>query len=175
MGILHVEQGALVVLGQLITGTGLEDVLVNAYLDIVSLKTALCDVSSIKKTRYSLQVVAHSYSGSSLTLEAWAELKCKSNPMFKYMYNILQLMILIIMLARSMREANFLLFIAVLQKLAPYFFAIDHTSYALWLSSSMTSRLCRRQTQIYTGYLELVNLLCSLLVRDSQKWHLIRP
>ena len=97
MGILHVEQGALVVLGQLITGTGLEYVLVNAYLDIVSLKTALCDVSSIKKARYSLQVLAcclhnnlvKGHSGSSLTLEAWAELKCKSNPMFKYIYNIL--------------------------------------------------------------------------------------
>ena len=91
--------GALVVLGQLITGTGLEYVLVNGYLDIMSLKTALCDVSSIKKARYSLQVLAcglhhnlvkaHSDSGSSLTQEAWAELKCKSNPMFKYMYTIL--------------------------------------------------------------------------------------
>ena len=50
--------GALVVLGQLITGTGLEYVLVNAYLDIVSLKTALYDVSSIKKARYSLLVLA---------------------------------------------------------------------------------------------------------------------
>ena len=33
-----------------------------------------------------------------------------------------------------MREANLVLFIAVLQKLAPYFFATDHTSYARWLS-----------------------------------------
>ena len=99
MGILHVEQGALVVLGRLITGTGLEYVLVNAYLYIVSLKTALCNVSSIKKAPYSLQVLAcclhhnlvkgYSDSGSSLTLEAWVELKCKSNPMFKYIYNIL--------------------------------------------------------------------------------------
>ena len=99
MGILHVEQGTFVVLGQFITVTGLEYVLANAYLDIVSLKKALCDVNSIKKARYSLQVLAcglhhnlvkaHSDSGSSLTLEAWAELKCKSNPMFKYMYNIL--------------------------------------------------------------------------------------
>ena len=84
MGILHVKQGALVVLGQLVTGTGLEYVLVKAYLDIVSLKTALCDVSSIKKARYSLQVLAcclhhnlvKAYSDSSLTMEAWAELKC---------------------------------------------------------------------------------------------------
>ena len=65
-------------------------------------------------------------------MEAWAESKCKSNVMFKYMYNILQLKIL--MLVRSMREANFWLFDAVLQKLAPYFVATDHTSFARWLS-----------------------------------------
>ena len=69
-------------------------------------------------------------SDSSLTLEAWAKLKCKSNVMFKYiMYNIIQLIILIL-LVRSMREANFVLFVAVPQKLAPYFFAPDHTNYA---------------------------------------------
>ena len=33
-----------------------------------------------------------------------------------------------------MREANLVLFIAVLQKLAPQFFSTDHTSYARWLS-----------------------------------------
>ena len=75
--------------------------LVNAYLDIVSLKKILCDVSSIKKARYSLQVLAcclhhnlvkaHSDSGSSLTLEAWAELKCKSN-----MRNLLRTFLLLI-------------------------------------------------------------------------------
>ena len=44
-------------------------------------------------------------------------------------------MILILVLVRSMREANFVLFVAVLQKLAPYFFATNNTnSYARWLS-----------------------------------------
>ena len=43
-------------------------------------------------------------------------------------------MILILMLVRSLREANSVLFIAVLQKLDPYFFATDHTNYARWLS-----------------------------------------
>ena len=38
------------------------------------------------------------------------------------------------MLVRSIREANFVLFIAVLQKPAPYFFASDLTNYARWLS-----------------------------------------
>ena len=38
-------------------------------------------------------------------------------------------MLLILILVRSMKEANLVLFIAVMQKLAP-FFATDHTSYA---------------------------------------------
>ena len=33
-----------------------------------------------------------------------------------------------------MKEANFVLFVTVLQKLALYFFATDHTNYARWLS-----------------------------------------
>lgn len=48
-------------------------------------------------------------------------------------YNILQLIIQILMLVRSMREANFVLLVSVLQKLTPYFFATDHTNYARWL------------------------------------------
>lgn len=84
MGGLHIEQGALVILGQVITGTGLEDILVNANLDIVSLKTALCDVSSIKKARYPIQILvvclykhlleAYKESGSRLKLDDWADL-----------------------------------------------------------------------------------------------------
>ena len=63
-------------------------------------------------------------------------------------------------------ERSKLSVIAVQQKLAPYFLLlITPATLVGYLSLSMTSRLCRLQTQIYTGYLELVNLLCSLLVR----------
>lgn len=54
--------------------------------------------------------------------------------MFKYMYGIFQLMITILMLVRSFREANFKMLIAVLKDLAPLFFALDHTNYDRWLS-----------------------------------------
>ena len=58
MGVLHIEQAALVCIGQLKKGSGLDDIVDAASLDTVGLKTAVCDVNNIKKARYTLQVVA---------------------------------------------------------------------------------------------------------------------
>ena len=57
MGRLHIEQAALVCIGQLIKGSGLDDIVDGASLDTVGLKIAVCDVNNIKKARYTLQVV----------------------------------------------------------------------------------------------------------------------
>ena len=54
MGGLHVEQAALVCIGQLITGSGMDDIVTNASLDTVGLTTAVCDVNNIKKARYTM-------------------------------------------------------------------------------------------------------------------------
>ena len=58
MGRLHIGQAALVCIGQLIKGSGLNDIGDAASLDTVGLKTAACDVNNIEKARYTLQVVA---------------------------------------------------------------------------------------------------------------------
>ena len=56
MGGLHIEQAALICIGQLIKGTGMGDIISASSLDTVGLETAVCDVKNIKKARY--QVVA---------------------------------------------------------------------------------------------------------------------
>ena len=58
MGGLHIEQAALVCIGQLIKGTGMGDIINASSLDTVGLETAVCDVNNIKKARYTLQVIA---------------------------------------------------------------------------------------------------------------------
>ena len=58
MGGLHNEQAALICIGQLLTGTGMEDIIAAASLDTVGLVTAVCDANNIKKARYTLQVIA---------------------------------------------------------------------------------------------------------------------
>ena len=49
MGGLHIEQAALVCIGQLIKGTGMGDIIGAASLDTIGLETAVCDVNNIKK------------------------------------------------------------------------------------------------------------------------------
>ena len=58
MGGLHIEQAALICVGQLIKGTGMAEIIKVASLDTVGLETAVCDVNNIKKARYTLQVIA---------------------------------------------------------------------------------------------------------------------
>ena len=49
MGGLHIEQAALVCIGQLIKDSGLDDIVDAASLDAVGLKTAVCDVNNTKR------------------------------------------------------------------------------------------------------------------------------
>ena len=49
---MHIEQAALRVHGELISGTGLEDIVQAAGINIIGLKTAVCDVNDIEKARY---------------------------------------------------------------------------------------------------------------------------
>ena len=58
MGRLHIVQAALVCIGQLIKGSGLDEIVDGASLATVGLKIAVCDVSNIRKARYTLQLVA---------------------------------------------------------------------------------------------------------------------
>ena len=50
-GGLRIEQAAVVCIGQLIKGSGLDDIVDAASLDTFGLKTAVCDVNNIKKAR----------------------------------------------------------------------------------------------------------------------------
>ena len=148
MGGLHIEQATLVWMGQLVSGTGIKDIITVAGLDTVGLVSAVCDVNSMKKARYTLQVIAvvlmmnlqKAYTadkeanddGSHLTLEQWST--SQNSHMFQYWYKILHYIKVTLMLIRSFRESNFTLFISTLEALTPLFFALDHIHYSRWVS-----------------------------------------
>ena len=136
MGGLHIEQAALVCIGQLVTGTGLEDIKTYASLDTVGLKSAVCDVNNIKKAWYTIQVIAavlskqlklafNSRDNKDQVFSAWIKVQLGS-PMFNYWYNVLQSIKNVLLLLRSFREANFDLFISALELIVPLFFSRDH-------------------------------------------------
>ena len=144
MGGLHIEQAALTCIGQLVTGTGIENIISAAALDTVGLVSAVCDVNNIKKARYTIQVLIvvlvknlqKAYetdkleNDTNIALEKWSE--TQSYPMFKYWYNVIHYIKVTLLFIRSLRECNFKLFTSSLEALLPLFFALDHVHYARW-------------------------------------------
>ena len=79
----------------------MEDIVSTASLEIVGLKTAVCDVNNIKKARYTLQVIAvvlskklndafNARDADDRDMEDWIATQ-QNYPMFNYWYNLLKL------------------------------------------------------------------------------------
>ena len=107
--------------------------------------------SSVTKTRLAHQVTActlfkvlqcaydqykddNSSASAIEEFENWRMEKENSHSQFQFWSQVLTIEILVLEFKRSIRETNFDLFIESLSELAPYFFALDHTRYAQWLS-----------------------------------------
>ena len=70
----------------------------------------------------------------SLTVfEAWCDERAKASPQFYFWFTILQLQLQVMIFVRSLREANFKLYVDSLSQLVTWFFALDHTHYARWI------------------------------------------
>ena len=65
---------------------------------------------------------------------AWIEDMKTKSPTFMFWDMICRYEKLMLIMVRAHREKNFPLYIAVLQKLSPLFFALDHENYARWVS-----------------------------------------
>ena len=67
-------------------------------------------------------------------LGKWCDRRKQESPHFKFWYTALQLELLVFIYIKSLQTANFPLYIECLIQLAPWFFSLDHTHYARWLS-----------------------------------------
>ena len=54
-------------------------------------------------------------------------------PQFYFWYTALQLELLVFSFVKSLREANFAMYVDFLTKLTLWFFSLDHTKYARWV------------------------------------------
>ena len=142
LGGLHIEQQLLKICGQLVRGSGLDDIMGKANLSYIGLKTAFTDVNDIKKAFYSLQIIviclykqlktAHYQSKSNLSIDEWA--KSQSAIMFNYWYKTLKFQITTLMTVRCFRETNLILLIGCLKEAVSLCFSLDHINYSRWVS-----------------------------------------
>lgn len=59
-------------------------------------------------------------------------------PQFRYWATTIKLELSILLFVQSLRESNYTLYVQALTELVPWFFALDHTHYARWISVSLS-------------------------------------
>ena len=141
-GSLHVKESLLIISGQVIKGSGLDEIMCTCGLSIVG-ADSLVTVNDIKRARYCLQVgacviysklkQAHIDSKSDELILSWLANKSKIKEMCFYWKLVLEFMIDLLVLIRSLRKGKYP-YIASLRKLIRWYFALDHYNYARWLS-----------------------------------------
>ena len=150
-GGLHIEMNALKVLGDLLDSSGWTGALTQANIATSGTADSYLKVSHVTCTRHAHQVTVSSlyillhkaYTECSNSLEgedslslfeAWCDERASASPQFHFWYTILQLELQVLIFVKSLRKADFKLYIESLSQLVPWFFSLDHTNYARWIA-----------------------------------------
>ena len=143
-GGLHIEMALWNTLGDVLENSGWTAALTEAEVASSGTASSFLKVAHLAKTRHAHQITllalkklqhdAFLQSASNTSEEAWVETICKQSPTFMYWDFILRQETLILVFVRAHRQKNFSLYVKVLEKLAPLFFALDHVNYARWMS-----------------------------------------
>ena len=165
LGGLHIEQSLLVVHGEVVSGSGLAEILETSDLSLIGTSTAILDVNNIKRSRYCLLVSlcaiykklkeAHIISNSPLPIFEWLEQRIQVSEMCYYWKIIIDLQVLILIFVRSIREGNFLLYMESLWVALKWFFALDKYNYVRWCTVHWYDLL--KLSQVCPSVYEMVN------------------
>jgi hypothetical protein len=148
-GGLHVEQAFLKVNGQWLENSGWTAALVDANVATPGTAESFIKVSSITRTRRAHQVTAstlfillqraykryaNGMTEDVLTFDEWCTSKVSTVPQFQFWHTALQLELLLLVFLKSLRRADFGMYVDAVWKMLPWFFALNHPNYALWLT-----------------------------------------
>ena len=86
----------------------------------------------IKKQKDTIYVDAYANSETDKSFVDWNEEQCSNSPTFFLWDLILRIQLWILTFVRSIRERKIELYINILEKLTPLFFALDSGNYARW-------------------------------------------
>lgn len=152
LGGLHTEMAFLKAIGHVIANSGWCEALVEAKIALAGTADSFLSASHVTRTRYAHEVTACALYGlmskaysdymmsvaqtdeEALPYSAWRTKQEEKSSMFHYWSLILDLQMLLLVFVGALRSGNFELYLQSLQKMAPWFFALDHINYARWVS-----------------------------------------
>jgi len=166
MGGLHLEMAVQNLIGKWLAGSGWTDIFLKAGVATAGRCESLLRSSHVKRTRYahevslaSLSILRHdAYNAdtenTSESLDTWVARRCKESVQFLYWQTTMELESLPLNFVRSIREANFSLFVQMLKEICPWFFALDLTHYSRWLPVFIRTleELPVRHPQVYAAF-----------------------
>src|SRR6218665_71354 len=152
LGGLHNEMAALKALGSFLGGSGWVEAVTEAGLVTPGSAEALLSASHVRRCRrvhevtlaalHILQCRAFdNYKTNlqpsdqcSMSFESWCEKQCSLHKQFAFWSLVKEFENTVLLFVRSFRESNFGLYLEPMISLIPWFFALDRTNYARWLS-----------------------------------------
>ena len=154
LGGLHTEMATMNVLGDWLEGSGWVEALVQAKVASPGTADSFLKAAHVTRTRHVHQVTAcclhilmkKAYlqyaemkpdPGDVKTFEQWCDERSTESVQFYFWCTTLRLELLLMTYVRSLRESDFDLYVEILSKLIPWFFALDHVNYARWASVHM--------------------------------------
>ena len=171
-GGLHIEMMALKTLCDWLQGSGWTQALVQAEITTAGTADSFLRAAHMTRTRRAHQVTAaalyilqrRAYDQYSTTNTEYDEQpgsfedRCsqreQSYPQFQYWATVLALELSTLIYVRSLREANFSMYLDALTELVPWFFALDHTNYARWIPVHQRdmAELANKHPDVFTEF-----------------------
>ncbi|XP_045131595.1 uncharacterized protein LOC123516404 [Portunus trituberculatus] len=151
LGGLHTEMATMKVLGDWLEDSGWVEALVQAKVASPGTADSFLKAAHVTRTRHVHQVTAcclHILMKKAYlqyaemkpdpddvkTFEQWCDERSTESVQFYFWCTTLRLELLLMTYVRSLRESDFDLYVEILSKLIPWFFALDHVNYARWAS-----------------------------------------
>ena len=143
LGGLHTEMALWSTLGDILEESGWTTALVEAEIASSGTADSFLKVSHLTRTRHAhqltlltlhkLQQEAFAKFEGNSSADDWRKEMVKRSPTFMFWDLVMRYETLILIFIRAHRERNFSLYVEVLEKLTPLFFALDHVNYSRWM------------------------------------------
>ena len=171
-GGLHIEMAALKTVGDWLDCSGWTQALVQAEIATARMADSLLKSSHVMHTRKAHQITAAALytlqhrafdhyrlacsndNQTPVSLESWSNERTQNCPQFQFWAIVMELELCILTYVRSLREANFAMYLDALTELVPWFFALDHTNYARWVPVHLRdmAELPKTHPNTYRGF-----------------------
>ena len=152
MGLLHVEIVIGACIGDWLQGSGWGEIYANLNISTPGRIESALKGNKIKRSRYTHQVALyvlrslakHKFKKQTAFtyFEEWKHQKRQTSVNADYWFTVIDLYLLLFAFVKSLREANFDLFVRCLENILPWTFTLHHVHYARWLSVFLHDLYC---------------------------------